>query len=253
MTKNEIYEQVVSLTSELAKTSVAPNIIAYAADGDAVTVQAIIDAFPIYYPELYAEIEDFGIKFNKLVGESEEDEAEQEKVYRNCEMLMYDLAQTKIISQMAETSELGDFTKLKEVVDNFKKNDSALVKKLISFQKDFEKYEECNKTGLEGIIFGIKADDKKGMFVFDPNKIDALSFYLLTILANISDSYLFGGDLSGGEVYDYADTAKPFIAELKKAAGGNLADFVLWYDFKEGVEEYTNAGELLVAILNGNF
>lgn len=69
MTRNEIYEQVVKLTAELAQTKVAEKIFSYADAGDAEKTQAAINLFPDEYPELYEKIVSFGKKFNELVYE----------------------------------------------------------------------------------------------------------------------------------------------------------------------------------------
>jgi len=185
MTKNEIYESVVRLTAELAQTNVAQKIFNAATEGDAVKAQTIIDAFPIFYPELYQKIVDFGKEFNKLVGDSEEDKEDFKKLLENCEFMMYDLAQTKVIAQIAKAAEAGDPTEVQEVIDTFKKDYSVFAEKLLNFQEEYTAYRDAHMTGHEGNIFGTKTDEENGIFVFDTNVIDALSFYVLKIFANI--------------------------------------------------------------------
>ena len=191
MTKNEIYEQVVRLTAELAETKVAKAIFAAATEGEAVKAQTIIDVFPVFYPELYQKIVDFGKEFNKLVGDSEEDKEKRSTILQSCEVMMYSLAQTKVIAQIAKAAETGDPRKVQEVIDTFKKDYSGFVEDLMNFQKEYNEYRDTHRKGNKGEIFGAEIDEENGIFVFDTNVIDALSFYVLKILANIAGVYFF--------------------------------------------------------------
>lgn len=67
MNKKEIYERIVQLTAELAKTGVAKEIFSSADAGDAVQTQKIIDDFPKEYPELNDKIVSFGDELNKFI------------------------------------------------------------------------------------------------------------------------------------------------------------------------------------------
>ena len=242
MTKNEIYESVVRLTAELAQTNVAQKIFNAATEGDAVKTQKIIDVFPVFYPELYQKIVDFGKEFNKLVGESEEDKEKHSTILLNCEVMMYDLAETKVIAQIAKAAETGDPTKVQEVIDTFKKEYSVFAEILMNFQEEYTAYRAANKTGYEGAIFGTKTDEEIGIFVFDTNVIDALSFYVLIILANI-DAVDFFCDADG--------STEPFVDAIEEATNEAFAEFVASYNFLDwvGDEEYQTVGEILVVAL----
>ena len=80
MTKQEIYEQVVQLTSELHATNVAENIFAAAKEGDPKKVEEVFETFKEENPKLYARIVSFGRDYNGLSNDtydvfgSEEDE-----------------------------------------------------------------------------------------------------------------------------------------------------------------------------------
>lgn len=247
MTKNEIYEGVVRLTAELAQTNVAQKIFDAATDGDAVKAQTIIDAFPMFYPELYQKIVDFGKEFNKLVGDSEEDKEDFKKLLENCEFMMYDLAQTKVIAQIAEAAETGDPTKVQEVINTFKKDYSVFAEKLLNFQEEYTAYRDTHMTGYEGNVFGTKTDEENGIFVFDTNIIDALSFYVLNILANISDVYFF---------CDVENSSDPFLDAIAEATNDAFAEFIASYNIVDWVgkdEEYQTVGEILVVALADEF
>lgn len=246
MTKNEIYESVVRLTAELAQTNVAQKIFNAAAEGNAVKAQTIIDVFPVFYPELYQKIVDFGKDFNELVGESEEDKEKRSTILQNCEVMMYNLAQTKVIAQIAKAAETGDPTKVQEVIDTFKKDYSVFAENLMNFQEEYTAYRDANKTGHEGAIFGTKTDEENGTFVFDTNVIDALSFYVLKILANIAGIYFF---------CDADGSVDQFIDAIEEATNEAFAEFVANYNIVDwvGDEEYQTFGEILVAALADEF
>lgn len=175
MTKREIYEQVVSLTAELAKTKVAEEIFDSAKAGDPIKTQEAIDSFPKKYPELYAKIVSFGKSFNKLIDES--------------------------------------------------------------------------ATGEDGAIFGTKSDEANGIFVFDTDMIDALSFYAFTILGNMDDVYFFDN-------WEKDPTSEDaFFKAIEEATNEEFAEFVECYSWTDwaGDEAYATVGDLLADILVGSF
>ena len=250
MTKNEIYEKVVRLTEELANTKVAKKIFSVALEGDAVKAQTIINAFPYYYPELNQKIVDFGQEFNKLVGNSEEDSEDMKRMLQACETTMYGLAQTKIIDQIAKAVETGDPTKLQEVIVNFKKEYSGFTENLTKFQKEYNEYRDSHENGDKGAIFGSETDEDNGIYVFDTNVIDALSFYLLNVLAKISDVYFFCN------WNDDSTSVDKFIDAIEKDTNEAFAGFVASYNLLDWVgkdQEYQTVGEILVAALADEF
>lgn len=247
MTKNEIYARVVRLTSELAQTNVAADIFNAAADGDAVTAQGIIDVFPVYYPKLYREMVDFGEEFNKLVGDSEEDKEKRRKICESCEFMMYNLAETQVMAEIAKAAETGDPTKVQEVIDTFKKEHPVFTQNLMKFQEEYNEYRNDHKTGHEGAIFGTKTDEENGIFVFDTNVIDTLSFYVLIIFANISDVYFFT---------ELEEAPEAFFDAIGQATNEAFAEFVASYNIVDWIgedEEYQTVGDILVAALCDEF
>lgn len=251
MTKKEIYEQVVRLTTELAQTKVAEKIFNAATEGDAVKTQTIIDAFPIFYPELNQKIISFGKEFNKLIGESEEDNRRYEKICENCQNMMYYLAETKVISQIAKAVETGEPTKVQEVIDTFKKEYPYFANNLLKFQEKFTNfYNNVNKTGYEGSIFGTNADEENDIFKFDANVIDVLSFYVLTIFAKTNDVHFFCG-------FDNDPTSiDDFVEAIENVTNEAFGEFVANYNLLDWVgenEEYKTVGELLVDALADEF
>lgn len=245
MTKKEIYEQVVRLTKELAQTKVAEKIFKAAKEGDALKTQMIIDAFPEYYPELNQKIVSFGKEFNKLVGDSEEDNAKFKEIREQCEFLMYGLAETKVIEQIATSA--ANAGELQNIILNFIQEYSDFSQELREFQEEFTKYRNEHKTGNEGAIFGKEVDEENGIFVFDTNVIDALSFYTLNIFGNIDEIYFFT---------DWEEDAEKFLNSMELVTNENFANFVCSNTLKDWVgkdEEYQTIGEILVVALADEF
>lgn len=65
MTKQEIYEQIVQLTSELHTTNVAEKIFSVAKEGYPKRVEEVFETFKKENPDLYVRIASLGIKFSK--------------------------------------------------------------------------------------------------------------------------------------------------------------------------------------------
>lgn len=89
MTKQEIYERIVQLTSELHATNVAEKIFSAAREGDAKKVEEVFETFKKENPDLYARIVSFGADFNSDENDtidvfaSEEDKENGAYVYDN--------------------------------------------------------------------------------------------------------------------------------------------------------------------------
>ena len=73
MTKQEIYEQVVHLTSELHATNVAEKIFSAAKEGDSKKVEEAFENFKKEYPDLFSRIVGFGEEYNNIVDDLEND------------------------------------------------------------------------------------------------------------------------------------------------------------------------------------
>ena len=67
MTKQEIYEQIVRLTSELHDTNVVENIFITAKDGNLKKIEEILEDFKERNPDLYQKIISFGKEYNELI------------------------------------------------------------------------------------------------------------------------------------------------------------------------------------------
>lgn len=252
MTKNDIYEQVVRLTAEIAKTNIAERIFDAVAEENVRRVDTILHAFPDYYPELSIKIKNFSLEFKRLIGESSDDKYEESSMRLRSEWFMETLSQNKDLEQVVEAAYTGDTTKLQEAITNFKKKKPTLDRELVGFIIEYGEYKKNHQyTGGEGAIFGTKADEKNGVFVFDTNVIDALSFYVFTILADIDDIYFFYSEEieEDGEKIEFLGNDE-FVDAIEKATNEAFATFVANYNLLDWVggeyDEYQSVGEILV-------
>lgn len=237
MTKEEIYDKILYLTSELANTRIAEKIFDAVDNEEAERVNSIIAAFPDYYPALYQKIIDFGEEYNALVGNNEEYEAKHNEFLEKCKYYMSALMSSGVIGQIAETD---DTDKLQQIIATFKREYPEFSKKLVEFQKDCNLKQKWMPTGTEGKIFAAKADEEH--VVFDYKLIEPLSFYVLLILANIAESYLF--------CYDEDDD---YINAIAKVTNEDFAEFVASYNIVDWFEQDISVGELLIAAFTGQF
>lgn len=254
MTKDEIYERVVRLTEEISETHVARRIFYHAKYGNVEMVNAIIDSFSEYYPNLFDAIAQFGWEYNKMVGNSAEDIQEFDDIWEDCASVMYNLAGTKIIADIIDAEQAGDTEKVMEAIKCFREKNPELTKKVICFQKRYSKFCLNEKTGSEGAIFGSKPDSEKGVYVFDTTIIDPLSFYVLTMLAGIREVCFFCEEDENGNYYSYPDSN--FISAIAEATNETFADFVACYNAVDCVgpnEDYRSFGELLADVFNDRF
>ena len=256
MTKKEIYEKVVRLTSKLCKTQIPKKIFYEARVENAKNIDLIINAFPQYHPKLYREIICFGKKFNKLVGDSPENNEKRERILQDGEILMYELGRTKIIDCINDAVEKKDAQKVLKIIQEFKTKDFPFVNNLINFQNDCNNFWESQKTGQEGAIFSNKTDEENSIFEFDTNIIDVESFYVLLIMANILDIHFFKLYCDGNDEVIGAPGKDLYVEAIQEATNDYFAEFVECYNFVDWIgddeDDYT-PGELLVAAFTGQF
>lgn len=161
--KRKIYEQVVKLASELAKTKVAEEIYNAAKAGETRKVQDIIDAFPQKYPELNTKIVNFGEAFN----------------------MFYDVYDVR--------------------------------------------------------VFGYESKEEEGVFVYDKDVIDPLSFCFFALFAKIEDDDLF----------ENWDLKKGYVEAIREVTNRDFAQFVYGYSWLEFIEEEREMGRIVVAAVLG--
>lgn len=251
MQKKEIYDEVVRLSEKLAETKVAQNIFSAAMEQDLEKTQMIIQAFPIYYPKLYEEIVSFGENYNRIVGDLPEDQKKREEIFDSASFVMEGIARTNIIGRIKDSMKTGNPVKVYEVIDSFIKEYPGLIKNIENFQEEFSEYktENENKDPEKVAIFGSKADEEKGIFVFDKNLIDAQSFYILCIFANISDMYFFAN-------WDNdPNSADKFFDAMEESTNEDFAEFLACYNIVDWVveDESLSIAEILIRALADEF
>ena len=243
MTKQEIYGQIVRLTLRLKKTGMPQRICWALADDDVEEIDTLIDAFPMYCPGLYNQIYTFGQVFGKLVGDSEEENEEFKAVQEDCGNMMFRLAETGVISRIAESIEVGDDKQVLKIIKEYCKENSFFVANLIKFQYMFTQFCSSRKSGKEGEIFDLEPDEEKGIFAFDEKTIDAMSFFLLTFFARIRVHYLFYGD--------YEKPAKDIFEDaIGNVTNASFANFATNIDYIDHCATYKSVGELFVDAYN---
>lgn len=256
MTKQEIYDKVVKLTNALQETGIVKtlfNAVHYETFKD---VDKILDVFHYYYPDLSEEIEFFGWNFNKMIGDSEEDE-EKLKMLLSQGELLYNLAESGIIREISKADSLGDNQKVLELIKKFNQEHVGLVGSVLEYQRDFDEFRDTVITWHEGEIFGPETDVEAGIHLYDPDKIDALSLFLLSILANIRVTFFFSYD-ECEEFSTYSNLSEEiFINAIREATTRSFAEFVEGYSpfdwIGDGQDEYSSIGEVLEAAFNGEF
>ena len=248
MTKQEIYDQVVRLTGELKETGIPEKIAFAMSQDDAETINTILKAFPVFYSGLYTEIVSFGNAFNETIGDSEERNTKFENLVFNHGALIFQIAGTGIIKEIVDADSSGNNEKILELIKKFNKNYPKLFEDIITYQREVDTFYNAEKTGKEGVIFDLVQDDEEGMYVYNPYKIDALSFYILTVLARVRLSNFFYYD----EDSEFEAAATEYFEEaLIDITNRPFVEFVLCYDIYDWIGEdkyeYPTIGEILCA------
>ena len=262
MTKQEIYDKVVELTDALQETGLVTELFDVIHYEGFKEVDKILDVFHHYYPDLSEAIEHFGRNFNKMIGESKEDEEDLKMLLDQGELL-YNLAESGIIREIANADSLGDNQKVLELIKKFhQEHGEGLEWNLRMYQLHFDEFRSREITGHEGEIFGPETDVEAGIHLYDPDEIDALSLFLLSILAHIRVTNFFSYDeceeFECEEFSTYSNLSEEiFINAIREATTRSFAEFVESYSpfdwIGDGQDEYSSIGEVLDAAFNGEF
>lgn len=258
MTKHEVYERVVQLTGELAQAKVAQRIFDAAMQGDAQKTQAIIDAFPEEYSDLYQEIVSFGEKCNNLVGANVKYDGNAMKRLDSISARIMRVAYLhKLIQEFINALDMEDFTKFSENMAICKKENPGLIQEIRLLQDEFTEFFEKYKTGWEIAIFAEKSDEAKGLFVFDPNVIDGLSFYVLCMFGKI-DEVRFLYDEYWNKIQIEDDDSEWYHDELydsiENSTNENFGWFISDYSIPDWIDdEDESPGQILVGALAGKY
>lgn len=154
----------------------------------------------------------------------------------------------------------SDGRKVKEVSEAFMTEHPELYQKMCSFATEFNKLIEESETGKDAEIFGPEQDEENGIFVFDANVINASSYFALTFLTGIDDSYLFTGECIEVADEEYVTDDSAYLDALDEESGSHdLANFLgIAFFTEEELEylkdsgfEYSNIYDLLADVFAG--
>jgi len=180
----------------------------------------------------------------------------KQHIYNTLVSLTAEIKTTDVGLKLFEAAK-SDGQKVKEASESFMAEHPELYQKMCSFATDYNKIIEESETGNDAEIFGLEKDEENGIFIFDLNVIDASSYFALTFLTGIDDSYFFKLEVDDDE--DITDHST-YLDGIEAVSGSsNLADFLGCAFFneeeleclKEHGFEYSNTCDLLADVFAG--
>lgn len=138
----------------------------------------------------------------------------KQEIYENVVQLTAQLKVTNVAVEIFETAKTGDVKAVENVFERFKNEKSELYQRIVAFGEEFD---EMIVTGREGEIFGEEEDIEEGIYVFDPEKIDALSFYALTFFGNLDEIFFFA---------EWEYDVHPFLQALEESGYEEVSNYV---------------------------
>lgn len=183
----------------------------------------------------------------------------KQQIYDTIVSLTAEIKTTDVGLKLFEAAKSGG-RKVKEVSDTFITEYPELYRKMCSFTTEFNKLMEESETGTDAEIFGPEKDEENEIFTLDPNVINAPSYFALTFLTNIDDSYLFTGEYIEVGDDEYVTDDSAYLDALEKESGSSdLANFLGTAFFseeeleclRENRLEYSNIYDLLADVFAG--
>lgn len=111
------------------------------------------------------------------------------QIYDNIVKLTTEIKATNVGLKLFEAARLSG-QKVKEVAETFMREYPGLYKRMYDFAYEYNKLvaDDC-LSDVE--IFGVEENEENGIFVLNPNVIDAPSYFSLIFLTNIDEAYLY--------------------------------------------------------------
>lgn len=164
----------------------------------------------------------------------------KQEIYEWVVRLTAELHATNFAREIFNAVDNEDSEKFDSTFKSIKQNDSGLYLKIVGFGKI------CNDLKREERgIFGDSEDKKRRIFLFDVDKIDALSFFILTILTNIDDVDFF---------QDWnSQASKAYLEAIEKTGYSKLYKFIEDHSWSVEINEYSSLYELFIDIFKGIF
>ena len=186
----------------------------------------------------------------------------KQQIYETIVSLTAEIKTTEVGLKLFKAAKL-DGQEVKEVSETFINEYPELYGKMCSFATEHNKLIAENETGIDTVIFGLEKDEKNGIFVFNPDVINAASYFALVFLTGIDDSYFFTGEYMevdyGEENATVFDDSAYFDA-LEEESGSSYFVRFLGNGFfneeelewlKESGFEYSNTYDLLADVFAG--
>ena len=177
-------------------------------------------------------------------------------IYYTFVPLIADINKTAIGKKIFEAAKTGSGMKVVEVISRFKREHTFLYKRMYEFKRMLDEIpaSECE-------IFGIEENEEEGIFIYDPEKINASSLFAFSYFTGFDESTLFSCTdmLEDCEEPIYSDIDVFYSALEKESGSSNFAQFAaiaffneeqLAYLAEEGLV-YDNKYELLVDVFAG--
>lgn len=137
------------------------------------------------------------------------------ELYEQIVRFSSELATLNLACEVLKASKTGKTIEVQKVFEKFKEENSELYQEIEKFSKEYKQMIQNAPHDLE--IFGIRKDAENGIFVYDSNIINTPNFYMLILLGEIDESYLF---------LTCADDDDEFVNALEVYGGSKLSEFV---------------------------
>ena len=145
------------------------------------------------------------------------------EIYNALVPLIVDINDTGIGQALFKAAKSGDVMELVRVTSNFRKEHTMLYKSMYDFVNELNEHSvsECE-------IFGFKENVEEGIFVYNPEEINAASLFALSYLTAFDESILFACDCIEGEDEEALtfDTDAYYDALEKESGSYDFSDFV---------------------------
>lgn len=164
----------------------------------------------------------------------------KQEIYEWVVRLTAELHATNFAEEIFKAVENEDSKKFDSILKKIKQDNSGLYLKIVGFGKKYNDL-ELEERGIFGEV-----EDKNGrIFLFDADKIDALSFVAFSILADIDDGDFFKEWNS--------QSSKVYLEAIKKTGYLNLLKFIEVYTWCVEISVYSSLYEFLIDIFKGKF
>lgn len=147
----------------------------------------------------------------------------KQEIYNTIVSLTAEIKATDLGAKLFEAAKV-DGNKVKEVAETFMSEYPELYQKMCNFA---DEYNELIDKGIDIAIFGPEEDKEREICVFNPDLINASSFFALAFLTNIDDGYLFTGEFVEKDENHYLVDGSTYLDALEEESDSTyLAEFL---------------------------